>query len=224
MRDARSVIGELLSAMDTTVTDYGSLGRTNASLESFINGTAVFPGGSGLWRGEQINGALPKYFPSDPIMFIAHNFDSQRSHDRSLLRGSESLKSPFWKHLRAYLDHADIPLEACFFTNALMGLQPGSSRGPMSSSDLFKKQCRDFLQQQIKIVRPRGIAILGSVALNEVDHVNLGRPSVAMLHPSALIYKKLSARQEFIAAQGRKLSSLRKDEHIVPNARRTYPS
>jgi hypothetical protein len=142
MREARTVIGELLSTMDIIVNDYGSLGRTNVTLESLINGTAAFPGGSGLWRGDRTNGALPKYFPSEPIMFIAHNFDSQRSHDRSLLRGSESTKSPFWKHLRAYLDHAYIPLGTCFFTNALMGLQPGSATGSMSSSALFKKQCR----------------------------------------------------------------------------------
>ncbi len=215
MRDARSVIGELLSAMETTVDDYGSLGRTNATLESFINGTAAFPGGSGLWRGEQINGPMPKNFPSEPIMLIAHNFDSQRSHDRSLLRGSEWLRSPFWKHLRAYLDHADIPLETCFFTNALMGLKPGSATGSMTSSDLFKKQCREFLQQQIEIVRPRRIAILGSVALDEVRHVHLSRPNVALLHPSALTYKKLAVRADLIAAQGQKLSSLWRDEHIA---------
>ena len=205
--------------MENIVSDYGSLGRTKVTLESFINGTAAFPGGSGLWRGDQTNGAFPKRFPSDPIMFVAHNFDSQWSHDRSLLRGSESLKSPFWTHLRAYLDHADIPLETCFFTNALMGLQPGSARGPMSSSDLFKKQCREFLQQQIRNFQPRRIAILGSVALSEVTHVRLDRPSVALLHPSALIYKELSERTDLIALQGQKLALPWRDENMASDAR-----
>lgn len=199
---------ELLSGMGQLVTDYGELGRTGSTIGALISGTSFFPGGAGLWRGETPKGPLPEYFPDRPIMLIAHNFDSQRSYEKSLRRGAESLRYGFWKHLRAYLFRAKIPLEQCFFTNALMGLQPLSATGPMKASDLFREQCRVFLRRQVEIVRPTCIAVLGNDAWNEVRRVPFNLTSSRCLHPTALIYKKVELHDRIVAEQAEVLATL----------------
>lgn len=62
-RASLDVVSDLLATMRTTVTDYGTLKRTNDTLDTIIQETAFFPGGSGLWRGESPCGALPQAFP-----------------------------------------------------------------------------------------------------------------------------------------------------------------
>jgi len=61
------------------------------------------------------------------------------------------------------LDRAKIPLDACFFTNAFMGLCKGSdNKSYRGRSDLnFRAACLKFLKAQIEIQRPRLIVTLG---------------------------------------------------------------
>lgn len=90
-RRSTEVVGELLRAMTETVVSYHpTVGRTGATVEELICGTACFPGGAGLWRGKQNAGPLPEYFPEAAVMFIAHNFDSERGFEISRARGGEA--------------------------------------------------------------------------------------------------------------------------------------
>lgn len=83
--------------------------------------------GAGVWRGHANGGALPKLFPKKSVMFVAHNFDSERGFAISLdCRGE--VGGPFWQRLLRVLSAAGIDPDECFFTNALMGLKPGKGR------------------------------------------------------------------------------------------------
>ena len=206
-RLSADTVSQLLREMNDFVSDYGTLKPTNTSLPTIIQGTAFFPGGSGLWRGREPFGALPEYFPEDSLMVVAHNFDKESSYLKSIVRGREELHG-FWDRLIAYLDAARLEPQQCFFTNALMGLQPAKATGSMDASPFFREQCRSFMNRQIEIIRPRRIAILGNDAAEEMAHSITGIKADVLLHPSALTYKKGDLRAGIIAEQGSKLKRL----------------
>jgi hypothetical protein len=193
--------------MERIVNDYGTLKRTNTALDTSVQGTAVFPGGAGLWRGEEPFGDLPKLFPEDCLMIVAHNFDKESSYLKSVKRGRELLHG-FWERLRAYICAGELVPEQCFFTNALMGLQPTSARGRMDAPHLFRRQCREFMARQIAIVKSRRIAILGDHAREEMTYQDTNVKSAVFFHPSWLTFKKREVRTEIIAAEGEKLKQL----------------
>lgn len=207
-RKSLDVVVELFEAMRGTVSDYGTLKRANDTVEIMIQGTAVFPGGAGLRRGEMPFGALPEDFPEDPLMFVAHNFDKESSYRESLARGIELMQDDFWKHLRAYIGRAGLSENQCFFTNVLMDLQPIKATGPMAATGLFRRQCRAFMMQQIDIVMPRCIAILGNDAAEEVRQIEILVSCDRLLHPSALRYRKREMHAGIVAKEGAKLRRL----------------
>jgi hypothetical protein len=85
--------------MQLLVRDYHpAVGKTASSLAELIGGTAFFPGGSGLWRGNEPFGQLPDLFPETAVMIVAHNFDSMRAHEKSRRQGGEA-QSFFWRIL-----------------------------------------------------------------------------------------------------------------------------
>ncbi len=189
-----------------TVTNYHpSVTRLPTHTKDLIGGTAFFPGGSGLWRGDDPHGALPELFPEQSLMFVGHNFDSIRAFERTRARGGEASGS-FWKTLRAILTAAAIEPEHCFFTNALMGLQPGSSTGPMPSTREYLDQCTVFLAKQIRVVQPCAVISLGKPAYTRLLLVAESAPCLALAHPSALTYIAGPKRPEWIAKQSVLLS------------------
>lgn len=119
LRLSRDVVQELLDDMFRIVKNYHeSVRLTGRSVADLIPGTAVFPGGSGLWRGDVCRGPLPQYFPESPVMFVGHNFDNVHAYERARDRGGE-VESFFWTVLKGYLHEAGIRPDDCFFTNAL---------------------------------------------------------------------------------------------------------
>ncbi|WP_243322280.1 uracil-DNA glycosylase family protein [Geothrix sp. SG200] len=213
VRKARQVISELLAEKQRIVTQFHPLvADTGNRIEDLIDGTAVFPGGSGLWRGPGFHGALPENFPDSPIMIIGHNFDSETGYKNSKIRGGE-LQAPhtFWGVLLAYLKSAELSPFDCFFTNVLMGLKPGSATGPMPSSKIFESQCLQFLVKQIQTVRPRFIITLGVDAYKRVDKAPLSVSLHSAMHPSAREFKPLITRDHRINEQGQAIkNSLRR--------------
>ena len=203
-RIAVEVISELLAEKLRLVTQFPPLvTETGNRIEDLINGTAVFPGGSGVWRGSGFHGALPKYFPNSPIMIIGHNFDSATGYKNSKLRGGELQSShTFWGVLLAYLESAELNPTDCFFTNVLMGLKPGSATGPMPPSAVYENQCLQFLKKQIQILQPRFIITLGGDASKRVNKIRLPVAWHQAMHPSAREFKPLVTRENRITAQG----------------------
>jgi uracil-DNA glycosylase len=205
-RTAGQVIEQLLTSMHVLVRSYHpDVRNTGSTLSELIPGTAFFPGGTGLWRGNQPFGRLPDSFPDAPVMFLGHNFDSIRAHDDSMLKGGEG-QSLFWRILLAYLSHAHIGPEKCFFTNALMGLKPGSAVGSMPAIPGYHDECQAFLNSQIEIVKPSLIVALGQKAFSRVSKLSPAIRTVDLLHPSARELKPLGTRRELIEGEGNLLS------------------
>jgi Uracil DNA glycosylase superfamily len=206
---SQSVIQRLLDEMTSIVCSYHpTIQKTGVSLPELISGTAFFPGGVGLWRGDQPFGRLPDHFPEKPVMFVAHNFDSIRAYEAAKIKGGEA-KSFFWRTLLAYLEYAGINPNEAFFTNALMGLKPGSAVGDMPTVPGYEDECRHFLTRQIAIVSPSVIVALGQKAGKRVRQARPAVPFVTLLHPSARELKPLSFRENGIAAQAKLLSDVR---------------
>lgn len=213
-RLSTAVAQELLDEMNRIVISYPvGVERTAKTVEELIGGTACFPGGSGLWRGDCYRGPLLKLFPESPVMFIGHNFDSIEAHDQAMEQGGE-VATQFWKTLKAFLRAADNlnPAE-CFFTNALMGLKPGTADGPMPDCDGYRLQCQRFLRRQIDIVRPRSIIILGGDAEDQLRKARrLDAAGAAIqygkaMHPSTRPRNQRPTREQWILAQGKKIAS-----------------
>ncbi len=188
--------------MTRIVVDYHpAVGRTAPMVARLIQGTAFFPGGTGLWRGDGYFGPDPQYFPECPVMFVGHNFDSIEAHEASQSRGGE-VGSFFWKILKGYLHAAALSPEECFFTNVLMGLKPGSALGPMPSVPGYQEQCLHFFLRQVAIVRPRAIVALGNHARALITKAARDVRVTQAMHPSAREFKHLSTRAARVAAQG----------------------
>jgi hypothetical protein len=207
-RLSNDVIQELLDEMDNIVSSYHKqVRRTARTIAELIPGTAFFPGGTGLWRGDTCFRPVPEYFPDSPVMVVAHNFDSIDAHDEYKRKGGEVL-SFFWSRLKDYLEQARISPDDCFFTNALMGLKPGSAVGDMPTVPGYENECREFLVRQIEIVSPRAIITLGAKAADRVKSISSNLPWARVLHPSARELKPSATRAAFIAQQGTKIRDL----------------
>ena len=197
-RKSEDVVQQLLDAMKMLVTKYHpTVRQTGSTLSDLIPGTAFFPGGSGLWRGLEARGPMPALFPDAPVMFVGHNFDSIRAFDKAFLNGGEA-RSEFWRRLSAILAGAALSPERCFFTNALMGLKPGSATGSMLSVQGYREQCALFVQKQIEIVRPSAVVALGVKAESYVS--KLKQPWMKSLHPTDWHFRERMTRQQRLSA------------------------
>ena len=204
-RRSIDVVNQLLHALAESVTTYHPEVRpTGTTFALLVAGTSCFPGGAGLWRGEENGGDLPGTFPHDPVMFVGHNFDSQRAYAASIQRKGEG-KGVFWQRLLGMLRVAGLAPEDCFFTNALMGVKPGSATGPMPSVPGYREQCRTFLAKQVEIVKPRALVALGVKAEEYVRCLPL--PHIAVKHPSHWDFRAVATRSRQLAAEGEKLAS-----------------
>ena len=199
-RTAFEVVAELLREMNQTVTCYHpEVGRTSDTVEGLIQGTACFPGGSGLWRGNANGGPLPDHFPDAPVMFVGHNFDSVRGYAASHAKRGE-VKGEFWIRLLQIIKVAGLGPVDCFFSNVLMGLKPGNAEGDMPSVPCYREQCARFLECQVRIVRPRAVVALGVQSRRYVSR--LTRKFVVLRHPSDWCFRPLATRDPLLLQEG----------------------
>jgi hypothetical protein len=125
-----------------------------------IGGTSFFPGGDGLWKHGSKNDDLT----IGGVMVVGHNFDNISGFDKSLQMGTEPVTCATWRNIRKLLLDSKITLEDCYFTNVYVGLMKTESNVgifPGSKSEVFKKQCIEFLEYQISVQRPSIILTLG---------------------------------------------------------------
>lgn len=127
-----------------------------------IQGTSFFPGGVGLWVDR--HGKLPQ-FPIGGVMVLGHDFHSEAGYEKSLKAGGESETLPTWQNLLKLLRRVPISEKQCFFTNCYMGLRQGSGTTgmfPGASDCEFKKDCQNFLLDQLAAQQPKLIITLGN--------------------------------------------------------------
>lgn len=187
-------------------------------VRAFIEGTAFFPGGSGLYMESRDPEDLK--FPTCGVMVLGHNFDSEVGFEASLARGKERLTIGTWGSLLKLLGDAKIPLAECFFTNAFMGLCAGADNLKYPGrSRAFLSACLAFLQQQIAMQQPRLIVSLGRFV----------PPMLAMLSPDLSHWRGHETPLEVLDANPIKGASLQVGSEsvptvVVPIAHPSYPN
>ena len=156
MIDAR--IAALYARMDLVVDQYPE--RAVERMRAFALGTAFFPAGAGL-----VPPGRP--LPAEPVMLVAHVFDAPSfAYALGPGGGSErTLGNRTWAGLRLLLERAGLPAERCFLTNALVGVKVGRPCGPVTAGPAYRRQCAEFLREQILGVRPSVIVTLGAPAM-----------------------------------------------------------
>lgn len=197
------VVNKLFQEMKDTVTAYGP-GAVQVGLR--VEGTSFFPAGIGLWRGSEPHGIAPADFPRSPILILGHNWGTVAELERTFRRGIDNMNLPAWRCLPCYLEGSRVDKMDCFFTNVLVGLQPTLANGRMLATEEFYKECRTFLCKQIRIVKPRLVAILGQDAAKQYRKSGCLTPFVELDHPSsACAGYNAKERVAIIAEQARKL-------------------
>lgn len=171
-----------------------------------VDGTAFFPGGSGLWRGRSNGGSLPEHFPDRCVMFVGHNYDNVSGFDRAV-RDRGEVERPFWRdRFIPILEAAGVLPGRCFFTNALVGFKAGTALGKVAAVDGYEQQCTAFLARQIEIVGPAAIVSLGAEALRRVRRVTVDAKGI--MHPSARQFSALATRRQRVQAEAALLRSI----------------
>jgi len=139
------------------------------SVPKYLSGTAFFSAAAGLIVTDP-DGPLPP-FPFGGVMFVGHNLDSETAFLRRLAsgrsHGGRDRPMLTWRNLYRLLERASVAPENCFFTNAYVGLKAGNKpRGtfPGAADPAFSAWCRNFLGEQIAVMRPAVVATLGTDA------------------------------------------------------------
>lgn len=131
------------------------------AVDKMIEGTAFFPGGMGLYPGgsDYIH-QLPK-----PIMVLGHDFDSVTGYKASLGNDTEDMEGPTWSNLLGLLKDADLNPSACYFTNFYMGVrlqERSTGKHPGRTNREFVEACSNFLREQLRVVKPSLLLVLGT--------------------------------------------------------------
>jgi hypothetical protein len=187
-----------------------------------IGGTAFFSGGAGLCRANA-DTSLPQ-FPYGGVMFVGHNLDSETTFTARVRsnrpNGDPNRPMATWRNLYRVLRRAEVDLAECFFTNVYVGLLGGKravGKFPGANDARFTEWCRDFLRQQIEMMRPRAIVFLGvharefygleeggprqgRVAGHETEVLCIGHPSLAHLTWRNFMFGPLIGEDAVVAA------------------------
>jgi len=144
---------------------------------------------------------------------VAHNVDAEETFNARLARrephGGPVRTMAYWTGMYRLLEAARVDVSDCFFTNAFVGLRRGGNpQGTLALGRAmeFKNWCTAFLGEQVRLMRPRAVAVMGRPAWRFVGRMSAdlsgwldrdvlpepvrttlaGRPTVAvpLLHPS----------------------------------------
>jgi hypothetical protein len=97
-------------------------------------------------------------------MVLGQDFDKVEGFADSLKRGEEERAVATWGNLLPLLDSCRLPLAACFFTNAYVGLRKSDINygpGAGTRSPAFRASCEQFFVQQLAAQQPKLILALG---------------------------------------------------------------
>ena len=123
-----------------------------------VEGTAFFPGGSGLWENsdEEID-----------ILVLGQDFGTEEYYNKIL--ADETVKDTdcqTWINMLKLFKKAGIKAERCFFSNVFMGVRADNNMtGPLIRKSPeyndYRNKSIEFLKEQIKIINPKIIMVLG---------------------------------------------------------------
>jgi hypothetical protein len=134
-----------------------------------LQGQGFFPGGDGLWRGDQqLQEASSGILPTNGMMFVGNDFGTLATYVR--LKGFEN--PPTWKNLKKRVQRAELPERKIFCTNAIVGLRIGGTAleaKEWSRIPGFLDFCREFFVCQVEMMAPRLIVVMGPIARTSVE-------------------------------------------------------
>lgn len=202
MRLTADVLADLRGKMAEMVVSYPP--HIHRIEPPFINGTAFFPGGCGLWCGLEHFAPAPAFFPETPVMFVAHNYASVNAF--RLLRAKGGEGGFWWRDIVIpLLRGSGLDPSRAFFTNALMGLKDGPSLGKMNAPRQFESECSLSLQEQVR-VSAAGHCCLGASCPPARSIVT--SDAVKCVQPSAREFNPLVTRAERMGARAAELRVL----------------
>jgi hypothetical protein len=136
-----------------------------------IEGTAFFPGGTGLWGAPQ-----NRRFPVGGVMILGNTFDSLEGFRRMLQAGAEiKVNGPTswvaraghtWDRLARLLIDAGIDPRRCWCTNAYPGLIE-QRKGNLGSAGVRRGTalhawCEAFFLRSVRLMKPSLVLALGA--------------------------------------------------------------
>lgn len=131
---------------------------TMRAVRGEIAGVAFFPGGNGTFDNSTS-------LAGKPVMILGQDFDTEANFDAAKRNKGESLTgNATWRNLLKLLQEADISPEACFFTNAIMGVRKAgknTGKSPGFKDPAFLQECRRFFLEQLVLQQPQLVLALG---------------------------------------------------------------
>lgn len=120
-------------------------------------------------------------FPIGGVMVLGQDFGNERNLDDVVAAGEETDAVPTWREIGKALRAEDIPIEACWFTNYVMGVRPGHEsncrgRSPgLRHGGGLRRACADLFSRQLRTQRPCAVVVLGTylppVLAADVPHI-----------------------------------------------------
>ncbi len=138
---------------------YEQTGMVGLSAKASIGGAGFFP-----YAWGSVDPGTP--LSAMPVMVLGQDQDRVSGLALSIKKGSERY-TPTWRNMEALFGEAGIPLEACFFTNFVMGVRQDSKRNTGPSPGLahadFMQGCAALFLEQLQAQRPKLIITLGMI-------------------------------------------------------------
>jgi hypothetical protein len=153
-------VADVLAALDRIPgTVYNACGMVRVGPESRVTGHAFMPVGRG--HAPQVA------FPFGGAMVLGQDFGNERDLETAIAAGEETDAIPTWREISKALRTEDIPPDACWRTNYVMGVRRGydsNCKGPspgLRHGDL-RRACRDLFARQIRAQKPCALVVLGT--------------------------------------------------------------
>jgi hypothetical protein len=153
-------VDDLLRFIDKIPADvYADSGMVRVGPEMRVAGHAFFPVGRGHAPGIA--------FPYGGVMVLGQDFGNERDLDAVMAVGEENDAVPTWQEIGKALRAADIPTEACWRTNYVMGVRRGrdsncNGRSPGLQRGTLRRACRDVFARQVRVQQPCALVVLGT--------------------------------------------------------------
>ena len=137
------------------------------SRHPIMPGTAFFPGGDGVWKGEPVATVSPL---RREVLVLGSDFGDSDSYEKRVKRRREfpqELDGPTWRNLLSLMHAAEIRHEQWFCTNAWPCMRKGNrgvgGKPPGARDAAFTNRCVDFFRKTREWVQPRLIIPLGLI-------------------------------------------------------------
>lgn len=157
--DEMNLVDALLRFLDDIPADaYAASGMVRVGPEHRVSGHAFVPVGRGH--------APDIAFPRGGVMVLGQDFGNERDLKAAMVAREETDVVPTWREIEKALRGAEIPLEACWRTNYVMGVRRGSESNCGRSPGLrrldLRLACKEFFSRQVRAQAPCALIVLGT--------------------------------------------------------------